>query len=52
MFPDNTTRENSKLIKQTASNASLELFTAALVKKCSANRDTMLWKLIAYKYVR
>lgn len=33
MFPDNTTRENSKLIKQTASNAGLELFTAAFVKK-------------------
>lgn len=33
MFPNNTTRAKSKLIKQTASNASLELFTAALVKK-------------------
>lgn len=33
MLPENTTRENSELIKQTASNANLELFTAAFAKE-------------------
>lgn len=54
MSPDNTTRENSKSIKQVASNASLELFTAAFVKKmhCQQGHNScMFWKLFAYRNV-
>jgi len=50
----NTTRENSQLTKQMASNASLELFTAAFVKKmhCQQSRNSsMVWKLFAYRNV-
>lgn len=52
MSPDNTTGQNFKLIKQMASNASLELFTAAFIKKmhCQQRRNScMFWKLFAYR---